>query len=96
MSIFKDVIEYRIEDPTERLIRLIEYTDGESRELIYLCVQQPYYLRYQNAKMLLEKRYRDTHRIYESYRKEIKNWPPIKYREFLEQMQLSWRSNKVE
>ena len=29
--------------------------------------------------MLLEKRYGDPHRIYASYRKEIKNWPPIKY-----------------
>ena len=87
MSIFKEVIEYRIEAPTARLIRLIEYTDGESRQLIYSCVQQPTCLSYQNAKMLLEKWYRDTHRMYESYRKEIKNWLPMKYREFLEQMQ---------
>ena len=29
--------------------------------------------------MLLEKRYGDPHRIYASYRKEIKNSSPIKY-----------------
>ena len=29
--------------------------------------------------MLLEKRYGDPHRIYASYRKEIKNRPPTKY-----------------
>ena len=30
MSIFKEVVEDRIEDPTGRLIRLIKYTDGEA------------------------------------------------------------------
>ena len=29
--------------------------------------------------MLLEQQYGDPHRIYGSYRKQIKNWPPIKY-----------------
>ena len=29
--------------------------------------------------MLLEKQYGDPHRKYGTYRKEIKNWPPIKY-----------------
>ena len=28
--------------------------------------------------MLLEKQYGHLHRIYASYRKEIKNWPPVK------------------
>ena len=66
MSIFKEVVEDRIEDLTGRLIRLIKYTDGEARELIKLCVQQPAHLGYQNAKMLLEKRYGHPHRIYAS------------------------------
>ena len=57
MSIFKEVAEDRIEDPTGRLIRLIKFTDGEARELIKPCVQQATHLGYQNAKMLLEKRY---------------------------------------
>ena len=42
------------------------------------CVQ-PTHVGYQNARMLLEKWYGDPHRIYVSYRKEIKNWPQIKY-----------------
>ena len=78
MSIFKEVVEDKIEDPTGRLIRLIKYTDGEAGELIKPCVQQPTRLGYRNAKMLLEKQYGDSHRIYASYRKEIKNWPSIK------------------
>ena len=79
MSIFKEVVEDRIEDPTERLTRLTKYTDGDARGLIKLCVQQPTHLGYQNAKMLLENTYEDPHRIYASCRKEIKNWSPIKY-----------------
>ena len=56
MSIFKEVVEDRIEDPTGRVIRFIKYTDGEVRELIKPCVQQPTHLGYQNSKTLLEKR----------------------------------------
>ena len=73
------MVEDRIEDPTGRLIRLIKYTYSEARELIKPCVQQPTYLGHQNAKILLEKQYGDPHRIHASYRKKIKNWPPIKY-----------------
>ena len=79
MSIFKEIVEDRVEDPIGRLIRLIKYTESEARELIKPCVQKPTDLWYQNAKMLLEKRYGDPHRIYASYKKEIQNWPPIKY-----------------
>ena len=50
MSIFKEAVEDRIEDPTGRLVRLIKYTDGEARELIKPCIQQPIHLGYQNAK----------------------------------------------
>ena len=57
MSIFKEAVEDRIKDPIERLIRLIKYADGEAREPIKPCIQQPTHLGYQNAKMLLEKQY---------------------------------------
>ena len=43
------------------------------------CVQQATHFGFQNTKMLLEKRYGDPHKIYASYRKEIKNSSPIKY-----------------
>ena len=33
MSMLKEVVEDRIEDTRERLIKLINYTDGESRDL---------------------------------------------------------------
>ena len=39
MSIFKEIVEDRVEDPIGRLIRLIKYTESEARELIKPCVQ---------------------------------------------------------
>ena len=73
MSIFKEFVKDRIENPTGRLIGLIKCADGKTKELIKPCVQQAIRLGYQNAKMLLEKQYGDPYRIYVSYRKEIKN-----------------------
>ena len=46
MSIFKEAVKDRIEDPRGRLIRLIKYMDGEARELIKPCVQQSTHLGY--------------------------------------------------
>ena len=42
------------------------------------CIHQPPEYCYDQAKLLLEKRYGDPHRLLGSYRKEIKDWPPLK------------------
>ena len=78
MAIFKEVVENRIDDPRGRLIRLIKYTKGEAKELVMNCIHQPPREGYQIAKMLLEKRYGDPHRLLGSYRKEIKEWQQLK------------------
>ena len=46
MSIFKELVEDRIEDQAGRLIRLIKYTAGEARELKKPCIQQPTHIGY--------------------------------------------------
>ena len=51
MCILKEVVKDRIKDTKGRLIKLIKYMDGEARELIKPCVQQPIHLGYQNAKI---------------------------------------------
>ena len=73
MSIFKEVLEDRIEDQAARLIRHIKYTDGEARDFMKPCVKKPTYLGYQKVKVIQGKRHVDPQRIYASYRKEIKN-----------------------
>ena len=78
MAIFKEVVENRIDDPRGRLIRLIKYTKGEAKELVMNYIHQPFIEGYQIAKMLLEKRHGDPHRLLGSYRKEIKEWQQLK------------------
>ena len=57
MSIFKEVAEDRIEDPTGRLIRLIKFTDGEAREWVPKCknVTRKTILRSTQNKCILQK-----------------------------------------
>ena len=78
MAIFKEVVENRIDDPRGRLIRLIKYIKGEAKELVMNYIHQPFIEVYQTAKMLLEKRHGDPHRLLGSYRKEIKEWQQLK------------------
>ena len=78
MSVFKEAVEYKIDNPNGRLVRLLKYTEGEARVTIKHCVQQPVDIGYDRATMLLEQHYGDPHRILAAYRKEIKGWPLLK------------------
>ena len=78
MSVCKEAVEYKIDDPHGRLIRLLKYTEGEARETIKHCIQQPVDIGYDRAKLLLEQHYGDPRRILAAYRKEIKGWPSLK------------------
>ena len=67
-----------IDDPRGRLARLIKYTDGQPKEMIKRCIQQPAAAGYKNARSLLEEQYGNPHQILAAYRKEIKSWPQLK------------------
>ena len=60
------MVEDKINNPTERLTRLIKYTQEEFKELIKTCIQQPPEVDYQNGMKLLDKRYGGSHRIHAS------------------------------
>ena len=77
MEIFKEIVEKRI-DPRGRLTRLIKYTNGEAKDLIKHCIQQPLSEGYKNALELLRIRYGDSLKVLTTYRKEIRRWPTIK------------------
>ena len=79
MTLFKEVVESKVEDPRGRLIRLLKYTSGEAKELINHCIQLPSNEGFKYAKYLLEKVYGDPHKIQATYRKEIKQWSQIKF-----------------
>ena len=79
MALFKGFVESKVEDPRERLIRLLKYISGEAKELINHCIQFPSNEGFKYAKYLLEKVYGNSHKITASYRKEIKQWPQFKF-----------------
>ena len=78
MSVFKEAMEYEIDDLLGRLVQLLKYTEGETRETIKHCIQQPVDIGYDRAKLLLGQHCGDPHRILAAYRKEIKSWPLLK------------------
>ena len=78
MTLFREVVESKTEDPHGRLICLIKYTTGEAKELIKFCIEQPPNKGYENAINLLYKRCGDQHTILVAYKKEVKAWPQIK------------------
>ena len=55
MSIFEEMVERKVVNPRARLTRLINYTKGESKELVKHWIQQPTEVCYDNAKNLLMK-----------------------------------------
>ena len=61
MTLFREVVESKIEDPCGRLTRFIKYTTGEAKELIKHCIEQPANKGYENAVNLLYIRYGDQH-----------------------------------
>ena len=79
MALFKEVVEGKIDDPRGRLTRLIKCTTGDAKELIKHCIQLPSNEGFKNVKYLLEKVYGNLHKIFVSYRREIKQWPQIKF-----------------
>ena len=79
MALFKEAVESKVEDPRGRLIRLLKYTLGEAKELINHCIQLPSNEGFKYAKNLLEKVYGNPDKILASYRREIKQWPQIKF-----------------
>ena len=81
MALFREVVESKTEDPRGRLTRLIKYRVGDDRDHNKHCIQIPSSEDFTQAKYLLEKMYGNPHRILASYRKEVNDWPQIKFGE---------------
>ena len=79
MTLFREVVESKIEYPRGGLTILIKYTVRDARDLIKYCIQLPPNEGFTQEKYLLEKMYGNSHRILAFYRKEVKDWPPIKF-----------------
>ena len=75
---FKDVVENLIDDPRQRLIRLLKYTRGDAKELIKHCIHEEAHSCYDTALRLLEKEYGSPFKIAAAYLEKLKSWPTIK------------------
>ena len=88
MTVFREAVEKKIEDPCGRFIQLIKSTKGEVKDLIKNYIQLPAKDGYEAAKNQLYQLYGDPHRVIAD-QKEIKHWPQVKhgdaegYRRFL-------------
>ena len=78
MPVFKEAVEYKINDPCDRFVRFLKFTEGEAKDTIKHCIQQSLAVGYQRAKLLLEQHYGDPHHILYALRNEIKSWPILK------------------
>ena len=78
IATFEEVVERKIKDARGRLMRLIQYTTGEAKELIKCCVHRDALVGYAHAKDLLYKQFGDPHRILNAYINELKQWRQIK------------------
>ena len=78
MSVFKKVVETKVDDPRGRLTRLIKYTSGEVKELVKNCLYLPASEGYKEAIRMVNERYGDPQKFLAAYRMEIKDWPIMK------------------
>ena len=61
ISVFKEVVKTKLDDPPGPLTRLIKYTSGEAKELVRNCIQFPPEEYYEQAMALLQERHRDPY-----------------------------------
>ena len=71
MTLFKEVIESKVEDFRRRLIRFLNNTSGEARELINHCIWLPSSKGFTCGKQMLKNVYDNPHKILPSCRKEM-------------------------
>ena len=66
MSMFRESVEKKIEDPKGRLTRLIQYTRGEAKDLIKNFINDRPEYGYNNAMELLQRQYGNPHTLQSS------------------------------
>ena len=54
ISVFREAVELKIDDPHDRLVRLLKYTEGEARDTIKRFIQQTPETGYQKVKGIME------------------------------------------
>ena len=61
LSLFKEVVEMKVDDPRGRLTCLIKYMSGEAKELVKNCLHLPASEGYKEAIRMMNEGYGDPH-----------------------------------
>ena len=72
MSMFKESVEKKIEDPKGRLTQLIRHTRGEAKDLIKNFINDRPEYGYNNAMTILHRQYGNPHTLLSSYKREVR------------------------
>jgi len=77
LATFKEAVETRITESRGRLTRLLMYLRGDAKELVKHCIHADD--GYETAMNLLQINFGDPYQIYASYKKELLNFPALKF-----------------
>ena len=78
IKVFDEMFKKKIDNPRGRLTRLIKYIDGQPKEMIKHCIQQPAAMGFKTTGSLLVEMYGNPHQILAAYCKEIKSSSQLK------------------
>ncbi len=74
----KEMVQDKVKDQRGRLMRLLQCTSGEAKDLIKGCVHENSNTCFDKAMDLLNKEYGDVHAITCAYLKELRSWPSVR------------------
>ena len=78
MSVLKELVERKIEDPKGRLTQLIRYTRGEGKDLIKNFINHRREYRYNKTMAVLQRQYGNPYTLLSSYRRQVRMMVPLK------------------
>ena len=78
MSMLRESVKKKIEDPKGRLTQLIQYTRGEAKDLSKNFINERPEYGYSNAMVVLQRQYGNPHALLSSHRTGVRQMVPLK------------------
>ena len=78
VAAFETLIESKVDNSSELLYFLDQYTSGKAKELIKGCLQMKSGDSYKEARRLLKKHFGDPYKIASAYIAKVSNWPAVR------------------
>jgi len=78
IAAFETLIESKVDNSSERLYLLDQYTSRKAKELIKGCLQMKSGDPYGEARRLLKKHFGDPYKINSAYIAKLSSWPAVR------------------